>query len=57
MKLTPREQAICDEYSKQDKDGFVHCDECPLFVDIFDFICYANIDGRTTEARQLERLR
>lgn len=57
MKLTPREQAICDEYSKQDKDGFVHCDECPLFVDIFDFICYANIDGRTKEARQLERLR
>ena len=57
MKLTPKEQAICDEYSKRDEDGKVRCDKCPLAIDVFDCICYANIDGRTKEARQLERLR
>ena len=57
MKLTPREQAICDEYSKRGEDGKVHCVDCPLVVEYLDRICYANIDGRTTEARELERLR
>ena len=57
MKLTPKEQAICDEYSKRDEDGKVHCHECPLCIDHLYALCYATIDGRTTEARQLERLR
>lgn len=58
MKLTENEQKICDEYSKRDAEGFVHCQECPLNIseNRWDAICYANIDGRTKEAKELKRL-
>ena len=56
MKLTPKEQKICDEYSKFDeKEKKVHCGDCPLNIDHQLCICYANIDGRTSEAKQLKR--
>ena len=54
------------KYSARDEKGLVHCNECPLNVGQtlyltgdtaeWDFTCYANIDGRTTEARALKRL-
>lgn len=59
MMLTEREQAICRKYSKRDAEGRVHCNECPLSLGnpaIYDFTCYANIDGRTERARELKRL-
>lgn len=59
MKLTKNEKAICKKYRKKDKEGLVHCNECPLNIGnakIWDHTCYANIDGRTAEARMLKRL-
>lgn len=56
MKLTPKEKEICKKHGARDKDGYVHCDECPLVIRPYDFICYANIDGRTKEAKELKRL-
>lgn len=58
MKLTPKEQAICDEYSQYDEDGRVRCHECPLNICdsyIQGLECYATIDGRTAEAKALKR--
>lgn len=43
MRLTPEEQKICDEYSKRDKDGTVHCFECPLALDRWYCVCKANL--------------
>lgn len=37
-----REQAICDRYSKRDSENKVHCYECPLVVDAYDYLCKAN---------------
>lgn len=56
MKLTPKEKEICKIYKARDKDGYVHCKECPLVIRPYDLICYANIDGRTKEAKELKRL-
>lgn len=59
MKLTPKEQEICDRFSERDSDGYVHCNECPLNIrNDFEYgiECYATIDGRTREARELKRL-
>ena len=61
MKLTAKEQEICDKYGARDEDGYVHCYECPLNLNTPDFIedprfgnlCYATIDGR--RARKLKR--
>ena len=55
MKLTPKEQEICKKYSARDNKGNVHCDKCPLVIDRFYLICYANVDGRTTEAKEVKR--
>lgn len=55
MKLTPKEKAICRHYSKRRKDGKVHCYECPLAIDHSVCECYATIDGRTKEAKELKR--
>lgn len=58
MKLTPKEQAICDEYSKRGADGFVRCHVCPLNISnnyMQGLECYATIDGRTTGAKKLKR--
>lgn len=32
MKLTKEEQEICDRFSARDKDGYVHCADCPLSI-------------------------
>jgi len=45
MRLTPKNQKICDKYSAYDEEGNVHCSECPLKVgnpDNYDFRCKAN---------------
>lgn len=45
MLTNPREQKICDKYSKRDVDGYVHCKECPLTkgdANYYDFRCKAN---------------
>ena len=62
MKLTPKEQEICDKYCAPDFDGLVGCTQCPLNLDkepwawnYGDCICYATIDGRVREARGLKR--
>ena len=57
MKLTSGEKKVCDEYNRQDETGHVRCFECPLNLSTGrrDFTCYANIDGRTSEARGLKR--
>ncbi len=57
MKLTPKEKEICRKFSARDKDGYVHCHDCPLSIPggPYDCTCYANIDGRTAEAKQLKR--
>lgn len=55
MKLTPKEQEICDKYSAYDETGHVQCKKCPLVLDAKYCECYAAIDGRTKEARDLKR--
>ena len=43
--MTDKQQKICDKYSKKDKNGLVHCCECPLVVGNpknYDFRCKAN---------------
>ena len=55
MKLTKAEQQICRKYSRLDGNGKTHCLECPLVLDYFGLVCYANIDGRTSEAKALRR--
>ena len=57
MKLTKAEKAICNKYSKRDENNTVHCFECPLAISVRDCECYANIDGRTKEAKELPRLK
>lgn len=60
MKLTPQEQKICDEYGKKDKNGYVHCNECPLCIYNgweHPLECYATIDGRTEKAKKLRRIK
>lgn len=42
MKLTPKEQAICKEYSKRRDDGKVRCRECPLVLDNRLCLCKKN---------------
>lgn len=55
MKLTKAESEICKRYSEYDNSGRVHCSECPLLINKKDMVCYANIDGRTREARMAKR--
>lgn len=57
MKLTEKEKEICKKYGKQDKEGNVHCGDCPLNIldSYYGLECYATIDGRTKEAKELKR--
>lgn len=62
MKLTDGEKKICEEYSKQDPvTKLVGCSNCPLALHkqdplLWEYLdCYANIDGRSKEARHLKR--
>lgn len=57
MTLTEKEKAICKEYRAKDEEMRVHCYECPLLLRHPSiYTCYANIDGRTKQARELKRL-
>ena len=52
MITNPKEQKICDKYRKRDKEGHVHCPECPLRIGVMhDFRCKAtcHYDRRTKE--------
>ena len=41
--MTKKEKKICEEYSKRDSQGKVHCRICPLRIGKgFDFRCKAN---------------
>ena len=40
--MTDRQKKICAKYGKRDADGFVHCNECPLVVDNYDYLCRKN---------------
>ena len=40
--LTERQKRICEKYSVRDKDGLVHCKECPLAIDHYAHTCRAN---------------
>jgi hypothetical protein len=55
VKLTEEEKKICKEYSKRGEDGLVNCRNCPLEINRYSCKCYATIDGRTKEAKQLRR--
>ena len=58
MELTDKEKDICKRYSTRDKQGYVHCLDCPLRLptnEINTVNCYAIIDGRTKEAKELKR--
>lgn len=58
MELTDKEKDICRKYSTRDKHGYVHCMNCPLRLstnEINTVNCYAIIDGRTKEAKELKR--
>lgn len=52
MKLTPKEKQICKE-----QRGI--CGGCPLCLyrtpTLGVFVCYCDVDGRTTEAKELKR--
>ena len=44
MLTNDRERKICEKYSKEDRTGHVHCNECPLRKGFgtYDFRCKAN---------------
>ena len=42
--LTEKQKQICEQYRKKDREGKVHCRDCPLAVDHNDYICRANAD-------------
>lgn len=59
MKLTKNEVAICREYRACDETGHVHGRDCPLAIgnpQVYEFICYADIDGWIKRAKELKRL-
>ena len=42
MLKTERQKDICRKYSARDKDGYVHCNDCPLVVDRKYHMCRSN---------------
>lgn len=42
MLTSERQKRICAKYSARDADGHVHCEECPLVVDLWWKMCRAN---------------
>ena len=49
--LTEKQKKVCEKYSARDKEGFVHCNECPLVVDKWGHVCraVAHYDRRRRE--------
>ena len=43
MKLNAEEKKICKKYSKPDKDGIVHCKDCPLVISVTYCLCKKNV--------------
>ena len=37
--MTDKEKAICNQYSKRDINGKVHCSDCPLVIDKTACVC------------------
>lgn len=50
MKLTPEQRKICKRYGRRDKEGRVHCHECPLALSAKWCVCLANVTE--AEAKQ-----
>ena len=42
MLKSERQKNICRRYSARDKDGYVHCNDCPLVVDRKYHMCRSN---------------
>jgi len=42
--MTNEEKKICYKYASRDKDGDVHCSECPLIVDKDTMTCKRDIE-------------
>ena len=42
MLSTEEQKRICTQYSKRDKEGIVHCKDCPLVISISALMCHAN---------------
>ena len=51
MRLTTEEKKICKSYSARDKDGFVHCHDCPLAIDKKSALCKRTITKQEWDAR------
>ena len=51
MLKSERQKNICRRYSARDKDGYVHCNDCPLVVDRKYHMCRSNshYDARLKE--------
>ena len=39
--LSDKDKKICEKYSARDKNGFVHCRDCPLVVNKAKCLCKA----------------
>jgi len=46
MQLTKEEMEVCKKYRQRDKDGFVHCRECPLVIHELHAVCKRTIDKK-----------
>lgn len=42
MIRTEKQKSICRKYSARDKDGYVHCNDCPLVIDRRYHMCRSN---------------
>ncbi len=46
MRLTKEEKEICKKFSVRDKDGYVHCIDCPLAMDLYQFDCKKTVTAK-----------
>ena len=49
VKLNAEEKRICKKYSKPDKNGVVHCKECPMAINTYYCVCKKNITKKEYE--------
>ena len=54
MRLTKEEKEICEAYRKRDENNTVHCFECPLVINVREFICKANCTRKEWGERKEE---
>lgn len=43
MRLNKEEERICKKYSARDKEGYVHCHECPLKIPVRYPLCKKSV--------------